>query len=138
MNPYPPPQPNPHPSIHKLHIDPYSNPLPPLYYDPVQPNTYDYLQNNNPPETYEQRPYSQWREQSEPKGPMPPMNPSMGPSPIVAPGMGHYESRPIPPPPHGDYQISKQSGEPYLMSSLHNPPVNVVQRISGIIKSQLR
>lgn len=125
--------------MHKMHVDPYAGPLPPIYYDQVQPNAYDYLQNPNPPENYEQRGYPQWKEQSEPKGPMPPMLGGMGPSPMGNPGMGHYENRPMPPAPvHGDYPMMKPPSEPYLVSNIQNPPVNVVQRISGIIKSQLR
>lgn len=75
-----------------------------------------------------------------------PLNNNMGPSPIQNPPNipSHFEGRPMASGGgHGDFPSGKQLGEPYMIqtNSQVNPPVNVnvnvVQRISGLIKSQL-
>ena len=59
---------------------------------------------------------------------------NMGPSSGVGNPGGHFDVRGMQS--HGEYQGVKQMPEPYM--PVNNPPqMNVVQRISGLIKSQL-
>jgi hypothetical protein len=114
--PYPPEH-----SLPKPHPDPYASV--PLYYEPQNP--YEYPHNPNPPTENYDRPYPpSWGRESEPK-----MMSSMAPSPH-----SHYDPRM----PHSEYVPPKPMTDSYgPVGGPLGPQVNVVQRISGLIKSQL-
>jgi hypothetical protein len=121
--PYPPEH-----SLPKPHPDHYSS-LPPHYYEP-QNNGFEYPPNNNPPDNYDRSyPPPVWGRESEPK-----IMSSMAPSPH-----SHYDPRMT----HQDFVPPKPIGEAYGVPPVGpvpvpvGPQVNVVQRISGLIKSQL-
>lgn len=118
-------------NIPKMHMLEGSYPPPPMpvYYDPSQPYEFAPPPQQNPPsEPYDNR-YANWREASESKQPMM-MNPPI-PPPI---GGMHYDMRPQL---HHEPYPPAPKAEGFQQPPPLPPQVNVVQRLSGIIKSQL-
>lgn len=118
-------------NLPKMHMMEGNYPPPPMpvYYDPSQPYDFAPPQSNPPSEPYDNR-YGNWRDPSESKAPLM-MNPPIPPM--------HFDMRP---PIHHDYppQPPKNSLPPESFPQQQQPlppQVNVVQRISGIVKSQL-
>jgi hypothetical protein len=125
-------------NLNKMHLEGYNPPPMPVYYDGPQPYEFAPPQPPNPGSEggYDNR-FSNWREVSEPKNTIL-MNPTIPP----LNSLSHYDVRqsmhhdPYPPqPPKTSIQSENfNSAQP---GQIQGPQVNVVQRISGIVKSQL-
>ena len=133
-----------------MHIDNY-NPSIPMYYDHLQQQPYEYPNNNTPgqqtSDNFEGR-YN-WREVSEAKAIMMSMGNSMPNMPNMSnmpnmpnlpnmPSMPIYDSRSSQHH-HEMFAAQPKPNESYLgpQPPQFQPQINVVQRISGIVKSQL-
>lgn len=123
-------------SLPKMHSDAYQSTMPPLY-DYMQNNSaFDYLPPSSAPgisDNFDRSyPPPTWRDPSDSS--KPPVNQMSIASPALGNSGNHFDARGIQN--HNDYPGGKPVQDPY-MSGAPPPQMNVVQRISGLIKSQL-
>lgn len=134
-------------SMPKMHLDNYQSTLPPNYEYLQNNNSYDFMptgNNSGPPpvpDNFDRSypiPPPNWRDPSESSKPMSMGNINMANTSNQSmnnTNSGHFDMRGMQG--HSEYQSSKNMGESFVHQSNNPPQINVVQRISGLIKSQL-